>query len=706
MAQAAVADTPDKAPPPALLQLVSGGGTGLPSDAPPVNLPATPSAAPTTAAPADVSPTLAGGADWSDETGQFKARVSQLLAAMPPELRQQAEVISGFRTAAQQQDAWQRYQSGAGGLAAPPGMSRHEKGLAADWSFKSPAAQQWMHDNAGKFGLTFPFGSEDPNHMQMTGPPTGGTQTVVPTLTVPATGAGPIIAAAKERQQEAFAAADREQQLVQAAIARIGTTGRTADQQKELVEARAKADAAVDRATKLVEHPPEMQQRDLFERMGGLATVIGILGGLATRRPFMGSMNAAASAIEAYNAGDMRKYQMDRENWKTQSDLLFKIAEINNKRASDILTDQRMDETEKTAQLNALFSAAGADASIAMLREKGTGAVQDALQGQFDAAQKHADLVEQEKIAHNNKLDLAEMGHPEVAIFRNTVADAERQLGRPLTPEEQSQALAKAKSTIPAEFQYPESWEGMPEKHPPGTRQDLWDMALSFVRTGQMPAMGFAPSIRPMVVALEPAARYSLGIKPSEVADVRAQYAGERHAEVLLGGRTANLGMALNEAQQFVPLGDAASAKVDRTQYPNLNSIYEAVLKGTGDENVIRLVMATNAITNAYAQVAARGGQSTDAARAQGREILENAFSKGQYAVAVDQMMKEVIRAQNAPAATQGDILKAFSARWNATDAPPKHYIGEVITTKKGDRVYVTGGKLDSDDPEVEPVER
>ena len=440
---------PDKAPPPALLQLVSGGGTGLPSDAQAINLPSPKGLdAPTSAsAQADVFPSVAKGADWSDETGQFKARVGQLLAAMPPELRQQAQVISGFRTAAQQQDAWQRYQSGVGGLAAQPGMSRHEKGLAADWSFQSPAAQKWMHDNAGQFGLTFPFGSEDPNHMQMIGPPTGG---AMPQAGVPDGGAGSIIAAARQRQQEAFSAADREQQLVQKAIERIGTGGRTADQQKQITEARAKADAAVDRAMKLVENPPELQDRGIVERMGGLATVIGILGGLATRRPFMGSMNAAASAMEAYNAGDMRKYQIARDNWRTQSDLLFKIAEINNKRASDILMDQRMDETEKTAELNALFSAAGAESSIALLREKGTAAVQEALQGQFDTAEKWKQLQKQEQIAHDNRMELVDMEHPEIKLYREMQSEYQQQIGHPPSPEDKAEMLGKIKTATGA----------------------------------------------------------------------------------------------------------------------------------------------------------------------------------------------------------------------------------------------------------------
>ncbi len=118
-------------------------------------------------------------------------------------------------------------------------------------------------------------------------------------------------------------------------------------------------------------------------------------------------------------------------------------------------------------------------------------------------------------------------------------------------------------------------------------------------------------------------------------------------------------------------MGIEASKSVNRTQFPTLNSIILAYDKGTGDENVVRLAVATNAISNAYAQVVARGGQSTDAARAQAREILDNAYSKGQYATALDQMMKEIVAAGGAPAAVREEIRQGIRGTPPATPAAP-----------------------------------
>jgi hypothetical protein len=115
------------------------------------------------------TPSLAGGVDWTDVQPKLRSAIGEMVAAAPPEIRAGMKIESGFRTLKQQEDAWRRYQEGKISLAARPGHSMHEVGLAVDWDFSSPAASKWAHDNAGKFGLVFPLGSRDPDHMQLAG---------------------------------------------------------------------------------------------------------------------------------------------------------------------------------------------------------------------------------------------------------------------------------------------------------------------------------------------------------------------------------------------------------------------------------------------------------------------------------------------------------------------------------------------------------
>lgn len=74
------------------------------------------------------------------------------------------------RTREEQAAAYHRYQTGQGGLAAPPGYSRHEYGFAAD--IPNGAFQNWLHANGDRYGLEFLRGrsfENDPGHVQIAG---------------------------------------------------------------------------------------------------------------------------------------------------------------------------------------------------------------------------------------------------------------------------------------------------------------------------------------------------------------------------------------------------------------------------------------------------------------------------------------------------------------------------------------------------------
>ncbi len=63
---------------------------------------------------------------------------------------------SGFRTMAQQQELYRRYLNGTGNLAARPGYSNHQNGIAMDVSGiggRGTAADRWLRANAARFGF-------------------------------------------------------------------------------------------------------------------------------------------------------------------------------------------------------------------------------------------------------------------------------------------------------------------------------------------------------------------------------------------------------------------------------------------------------------------------------------------------------------------------------------------------------------------------
>jgi len=103
----------------------------------------------------------------------FAVKVSRLLQAAPPEIRDKLGIYSGARSNERQAelfaDAVKRYGSEAEARkwVAPPGKSNHNHGKAADLSFNGQSLKnapadvvKWLHDNAGAYGLKFPLGNE------------------------------------------------------------------------------------------------------------------------------------------------------------------------------------------------------------------------------------------------------------------------------------------------------------------------------------------------------------------------------------------------------------------------------------------------------------------------------------------------------------------------------------------------------------------
>ena len=62
------------------------------------------------------------------------------------------QISSGLRTRAEQEKLYAAYKNGTGNLAAKPGTSNHESGLAIDFK-NTPGAYSWLAKNAEKYGL-------------------------------------------------------------------------------------------------------------------------------------------------------------------------------------------------------------------------------------------------------------------------------------------------------------------------------------------------------------------------------------------------------------------------------------------------------------------------------------------------------------------------------------------------------------------------
>ena len=141
----------------------------------------------------DFSPyTVEGGARPDAITGLdggFRGGLAALLDAAPDHIRSGIKIGSAFRSEARQAELWDQALKKYGSEAearkwvAPPGKSNHNHGRAADLKFASDDVKNWVHQNAGNYGLAFPLANE-PWHIEDSGA-RGGTTTRVSTRNEP-----------------------------------------------------------------------------------------------------------------------------------------------------------------------------------------------------------------------------------------------------------------------------------------------------------------------------------------------------------------------------------------------------------------------------------------------------------------------------------------------------------------------------------------
>ena len=113
-----------------------------------------------------------------------------------------------------------------------------------------------------------------------------------------------------------------------------------------------------------------------------------------------------------------------------------------------------------------------------------------------------------------------------------------------------------------------------------------------------------------------------------------------------IGTQEANVSMAASEARKMITIANDYSAKVDRTEYPNINAISNAVSKGTGDANIVQLNTALNSLVNVYARAINPKGVATVDDKKHARELVNAAYSSGQLSGIFQVMDQEMAAAQ------------------------------------------------------------
>jgi hypothetical protein len=473
--------------------------------------------------------------------------------------------------------------------------------------------------------------------------------------------------------------------------------------------------------------PPQTEPTSLIEEWGSPAMLFAIFGSMFTRMPMTSALNAAAAVNKAYQQRDFDAADRAYKQWKESNDLAIKLYEIQSnsleKAIEKIRSGTKEEKADARADLSARSSvygwghmkdliAAGKDEEAVNLwdtthtaaanmkgfnttaewlhdlekrsRDVGQEVVAAQKSGDKDAlaaAQKKAADLKQEWHEYQESGAKKTTGEKPEASHNIEITDA---AGKPvfsgaahkdsngkwirddnLEPVPEGNIRIGSNTVVQGAEITDEDANRIAGEYLAGDKQ-----ALTGLGYGNMGAKNRAKAQSAITKLMAEEGR-----DPKDIVAAQAELAGLTAGERTTGQRAATLGMALAEAEIFVPLAVQTSEKIDRTQYPNINAIQEAIMRGTGNEDMAQFIVYNRSVTSVYSQVLRRGGMPSDQSDREASALLDMAYSQGQYKAAADAIMTEAKGAKKAPDAVRAELRAAITGKPTATTpaagAPP-----------------------------------
>lgn len=294
----------------------------------------------------------------------FAANLAAMMDDAPPGIKEGLGIQSGYRSVERQKELWDNAVAKYGSAAAarkwvaPPGNSYHNHGEAVDLAYNGQSLKNapqnvidWVHQNAGKYGMYFPMGHE-PWHIE----PMGTRSTAAASGTVAArnNNVSPRALAASYEDIEARLAQEPDERVRDLARKRIYSQLETQSRAAEQQEKAAKAELwkYVDQGMTPDQVPMEVRQA------AGMAAVSSAWGYLDT------AAKGRAAETDETLLYDMRRYAAMKPNDFANIDLNEYRDRLSKETIKELtglqttaLTDQRKAKDEG-ANITAAFSQA------------------------------------------------------------------------------------------------------------------------------------------------------------------------------------------------------------------------------------------------------------------------------------------------------------------------------------------------------------
>lgn len=157
------------------------------------------------------------------------------------------------------------------------------------------------------------------------------------------------------------------------------------------------------------------------------------------------------------------------------------------------------------------------------------------------------------------------------------------------------------------------------------------------------------------------------GLTGADQAAANAQFSGVKAGERTLGTRQANIDMAVQEAQNIIPIVKDASAKVPRGAFVPWNKLFQIAESGSSNKELLAFAQAAKSFANIYTRATVPGASAV-ADREAAVEHLPTFTDQESFNAVLNIMEKEMAAAKASPGQVRQDMNNAITGR---TGAPP-----------------------------------
>lgn len=157
------------------------------------------------------------------------------------------------------------------------------------------------------------------------------------------------------------------------------------------------------------------------------------------------------------------------------------------------------------------------------------------------------------------------------------------------------------------------------------------------------------------------------GLTGADQAAANAQFTGVKAGERTLGTRQANVDMAVQEAQNILPIVREASAKVPRGAFVPWNKLFQIAEKGSSNKELLAFAQAAKSFANIYTRATVPGASAV-ADREAAVEHLPTFTDQESFEAVLSIMEREMQAAKQSPQQVRQDMSRAITGR---SEAPP-----------------------------------